>query len=447
MRYVCFILLLVVFVLGAYKPASATHIQEVTSRSGVKAWLVEDHKLPLVAMHFAFRGGVEQDPASKQGLANLSVRLLSQGAGNYDALTFQQKLSEHSIQMRFEAGRDALEGTLKSLSADRQTAFELLALALTKPRVEVKDFERARDEQLTGIRAQFASPEWQARYALFQKIFASHPYGYRRLGTTKTLASLTRDDVRNFIASHFARDNLVVAVAGDISPADLSKLLDQTFGQLPRHARLVKVEEAAWPQTVSTVLTRREGTQTQLLFALPGPKQDDPDYDAVEIANYILGGGGFASRLMQDVRDKKGLTYGINMGLSPADHCGVILGQSATDNPKTREAWEIIQSTMRHFYEDGVSEKEIATAKDFLTGSMPLTMTSTDRIATSLVDIQLHNKPITYLEKHSEDIRKVTSDDVQAAIHRWFNPDRVALSMVGNPEGMTATEVRDLVRE
>jgi len=428
-------------------PAHATTIQTVTSRSGVKAWLVEDHKLPLVAMHFAFRGGVEQDPASKQGLATLSMDMLTEGAGDYDSSAFQQQLADHSIALNFTAGRDALSGSMKSLSTDREEAFRLLGLALTAPRLDAKEFERLRGEQLSALRTQLGSPDWQARYALFQKIFGKHPYGQRRLGSTKSLSGLTPDDVKNFIAAHLARDNLVVAVAGDMTAAQVAQMLDQTFGALPRHARLTPVSDIVWPQDTASILTAREGTQTKLLFAMPGPKQSDPDWYAAEIANYILGGGGFSSRLMQDVRDKKGLTYGISTNLSPTEHGGLIVAEAATDNPKTAEAWETIQSTMHRFYDDGATEKEINAAKDYLTGSLPLALTSTDKIAAVMVGLQLDHRKADYLDKRNDLIRAVTMDDIQNAIRRWFNPDRLTLSMVGKPDGMVSTETRAQVRE
>lgn len=433
--------------LVALAPAEATQIQTVTSREGIKAWLVEDHKLPLIALHFAFRGGAEQDPAAKQGLAHLAMNMLNEGAGPYDAEAFQQELSDHSVSLRFDAGRDALRGSLKTLSADKDTAFRLLALALTEPHLDLHDFERKRGEQASAIRAQFANPDWQARYGLFQKIFAAHPYGQRRLGSLKTLAGITRDDLQNFLATHVARDNLVIAVAGDISPSQLAALLDQIFGKLPRHAHLAKIGEVDASEDTAVILTPREGTQTELVFAMPGPKQDDPDWHAAEIANYILGGGGFSSRLMQEVRDKKGLTYGINLALSPAEHAGLIFGEAATDNPKTKEAWELVLVTMRHFYDDGVTDKEIESAKDYLTGSLPLALTSTDRIADVLVDLQLDHRSTAYLDQRKDIIRNVRPEQVQASIQRWFNPERVTLSMVGKPEGMVSTQTRSLVRE
>jgi len=425
--------------------AHAVNIQEVTSNSGIKAWLVEDHKLPLISMHFAFRGGVEQDPVAKQGLANLTMNLLTEGAGPYDAAAFQQQLADHSVALNFEASRDALLGSIKTLTTDKEKAFELLHLALTAPRFDKNEVERVRNQQLAALRNQLGSPGWQVRYALFQRIFGSHPYGERRLGSTETLASLTRADIKAFAASHLARDNLMVSVAGDVTPKELAALLDQIFGDLPKDSKLEPISEVVWPQEPTIILVPREGTQTELLFAMPGPKREDPDWYAAEIANYILGGGGFSSRLMQDVREKKGLTYGISTGLSPMEHGAVIIGQAATDNAKTGQAWDIAEDTMHRFYQDGVTEKELESAKDYLTGALPLEMTSTDKISGVLIDLQLEYSGRDYLDRRNDLIRNVTTDDVERVIHRWFNPEGLTLGMVGRPEGVIPTKTEDPV--
>jgi zinc protease len=230
------------------------------------------------------------------------------------------------------------------------------------------------------------------------------------------LAGLTSGDIKKFAMTHLARDNLIVAVAGDITPAELAVILDETFGNLPEHATLFTVPEIVWPQDTAVILLPREGTQTELMFAMPGPKRDDADWFAVEIANYILGGGGFSSRLMQDVRDSKGLTYDISTALSPMEHGGLIAGEAATDNAKTGQAWDVALDTMERFYHDGVTDKEIQAAKDYLTGSLPLAMTSTDKIASVLTEIQLQHLGHDYLEHRNDLIRGVTVDDVDRAI-------------------------------
>ena len=439
-------LLLLLFLLPL--PAlAAVKVEAVTSAGGIKAWLVRDDKLPLIALHFAFRGGVEQDPADKQGLAELTAALLGEGAGDYDSEAFQQRLADKSIQLGVSAGRDALHGSLKTLREFRETAFAMLRLSLTQPRFDAEALERVRGQQLAQMRQEIGDPDWQARRALFDKLFAGHPYAMRHFGTTRSLASLTREDAKDFAARHLARDNLVVGVAGAITPEELGVALDQIFGALPEHAKQTPVGEAVWPEKSATILVAREGTQSQLLFALPAPKRDDADWYAAEIVNYIIGGGGFSSRLMQDVRDKAGLTYGIGTGLAPMDHAAILVGQAATENAKAGEAWAIIRETWRKFYESGVTEAEVDAAKDYLTGSVPLHLTSTGAIAGTLVGMQLDGLGPDYLDAHDALVRGVTLDAIHRVLRRWFDPEKFVTAIVGEPAGINPTERRETVRE
>ncbi len=429
-------------------PAHAVDIQKVVGeKSGVKAWLVEDHKLPIIAMQFAFQGGSEQDPADKQGLATLTMRALTEGAGGLNAADFQQRLADRSITLSFSAERDESDGRLKCLSADKQEAFDLLRLALTKPRFDSTAIERLRAQQLTGIRQQFSDPNWQARYALLSQIFAGHPYSQRHLGTTQTLQAISGDDVKVFAARHLARDSVTVAVAGDMTSDELSVALDKVFVDLPEHAHATPVGDIAEITENPTIIVRREGTQTEALFAMPGPKRDDPDYYAAEIVNYVLGGGGFSSRLMQEVRDKKGLTYGVSTSLAPSQHAGLIIGQAAVDNPKMVEALDTIRETMRRFHDEGPSAHEVAAAKDYLTGSQPLALTSTDKIAAVLVMMQREKLGRDYLDRYGEIIGGVTDKEITHVLDRWFNPDKMTLVMVGKPEGITSAQTKDTVKQ
>ena len=428
--------------------AHAVEIQEVTGpKSGVKAWLVEDHKFPVVALHFAFDGGGEQDPADKQGLAALTTRALTAGAGPYDAQAFQQQLADSSIGLDVGAGRDALAGGLKCLGADKKKAFELLRLALTQPRFEPADIERLRAEQMTAVKRQLANPEWQGRYALFSHLFAGHPYGQRLFGSTRTLAALTREDVKDFAARHLARDTLTVALAGDLTAEEAAQALDSVFADLPAHARLEPVPDVQGPAEAPVILLRREGTQTDMLFAMPGMKRDDPDYYAAEIANYVLGGGGFASRLMQEMRDKKGLTYGVGTDVAPSRHAGMIWGHLAVDNPKAADAVALLRETLRRFHDEGVAPRELAAAQDYLTGAQPLALTSTDKIAGVLVSMQRDNLGIDYLDRYAPIIRGVSAGDVARVVERWFVPEKMTLVLVGKPEGVAPTRTKELEKQ
>lgn len=439
-------LILTLSLVAIVQPAlAATQIQEVTSPGGITAWLIEDHKLPLLALHFAFRGGVEQDPVDKQGLATFTMGLLTEGAGPNDATAFQQALADHSITLNFGAGRDALFGSLKALTSDRETALDLLQAALTQPRFDGDAIERQRAQQFAALRYKLGDPGWQGRYAMFQTLFGTHPYGQRSLGSTETLAAISQQDIKAFATDHMARDNLIIAVAGDITAAELGTALDHAFGGLPAKAKLTAIDDFKLPAKPAMILLQRQGTQTEMMFVMNGPKREDADWYADTIANYILGGGGFQSRLMHDVRDEKGLTYGIDTDLSPMEHGGLIVGDAAVANPKTGEAWQVAHATMQNFYDKGVTEVEVQSAKDYLTGELPLAMTSTDKIAGLLVGLQMDRLGVDHLDQRNDIIRAVTVDQVNAAIRRWFDPANLSLCMVGKPAGPEPTVTRELV--
>lgn len=432
---------------AATPPSVGFSVQEVTSSKGVKAWLVQDKTLPLISVSFAFRGGVEQDPVDKQGLAEISTALLTQGAGALDAQAFQQKLADRSIRLGFSAARDSLQGSLKTLRSTRREAFSLLRLALTEPRFDPQDFERIRNQQMTAMQAEMGSPSWQARRALFSTIFGAHPYALRHYGTKATLANVTRQDAAAFAKRHLARDNLLVAVTGDISAQELAKTLDLAFGDLPAHASLTPVADASFSGAASVTLVRRPGTQTEMLFALPTLARADPDWYAASIVNYILGGGGFSSRLMNKVRDQEGLTYGIQTGLVSMDHASLLMGQAATDNDKTGQAWETVVEVWRDLFERGVTDEEIEAAKAYLTGALPLAMASTDAIADTLLGLQLDHLGRDYLTQRAALIRNVTDQDIRRVIKRWFDPKDLALVLVGQPDGPKAQATIDQVTE
>ncbi|MDD5587445.1 MAG: pitrilysin family protein, partial [Alphaproteobacteria bacterium] len=269
----------------------------------------------------------------------------------------------------------------------------------------------------------------------------------RHLGTMQTLKSLTRDDVKTFTAGRFAHDNLLVAVTGNITPAELANRLDEIFGALPARARLTPISAAAWPEKPAVILVPREGTQTDMLFTLPMLHRADPDWYAAEIVNYILGGGGFSSRLMHEVRDKSGLTYGIRTALAPMDHASMLVGEAAADNPKAGKAWDETEQVWRALYKNGVTDDEIAAAKAYLTGSLPLKLTSTGAIAGALLEMQIDNLERDYLARRDDLIRRVSAEDVRRVIQRWFNPDELTLALAGEPEGVTPTITQEPAKE
>lgn len=417
-------------------PARAIDIERVTSPGGIEAWLVQDHSNPIIAMEFLFDGGVALDPAGKEGLAEMAAALLDEGAGELDSQAFQQRLEDLSIGLSFRAQFDSFGGGLKTLTENRDTAFELLRLALTAPRFDAEAVDRIRSQILTILARNEKNPGRVAGRAWWSAAFPGHPYGRPQDGTPETVKAITAADLKRFVAQRFGRDNLILAVVGDIAPDQLKPLLDKTFGGLPAKAAPVEVADTGPKDTGSVTVIRRPVPQSIVIFGQRGIKRDDPDWYAAHVMNYVLGGGGFISRLTTEVREKRGLAYSISSWLNPLDHAAVISGSVGTQNARVGESIEIIRAEWKRMRDMGISEAELADAKTFLTGSFPLRLDSTDSIASVLVAVRRHNLGIDYLNKRNGFIDAVTVADVQRVAKRLLDPEKLTFVVVGQPENL-----------
>ncbi len=431
------VLLLVLLV----PPASAAlKVERVVSPGGIEAWLIQDRMLPLVSLSFAFRGGAALDPVGKEGLAQLTAALLTEGAGDLKGPAFQAELEERSIGLSFQAGLDTVQVSLKSLNRDRDEAVRLMALALTRPRFDADAIERVRARSLTSLARSAEDPGTIANDAWMAAAFPDHPYGRPTRGTPESVKSLGEADFRAFVGQRLARDNLLIGVVGDISAAELGPLLDRALGGLPKTSTPATVADVTPAGGGKTLVERKAVPQSRIVFGAPGVKRNDPDYYAAYVMNYILGGGGFNSRLMTEVREKRGLTYGIYSYLSPLDHTGLLVGGSGTENARVGESLTVIREVWRQMRDQGPTDEELADAKTFLTGSFALRLDSTDRIAAMLVAIQLDHLGIDFLDRRNSFIERVSLDEVRRAAQRLLDPDRLLTVVVGEPAGVTDAE-------
>ena len=417
--------------------AQAVEIERVRGDGGVEAWLVEDHTLPIIAVSLAFRGGAVRDPLGKEGLAEMVSALLDEGAGGLDSQAFQGRLEDLAISLRFDAGLDRFGGFLKTLTENKEEAFELLRLALTAPRFDAEPVERMRDAILAQHARNAEDPDYIAARTWWGVAFPNHPYGRPVAGTPATIAAITIDDLRSFVAQRLARDNMVIGVVGDISSAELQALLDRTFGELPARVSPQLVMET-WPQAVGELfVVPKEIPQSVVAFGQIGVKRDDADYYAAYVMNYVLGGGGFSSRLYEEVREKRGLAYSVYSYLNPMDHVGLILGGVATKNDQVKNSIELIRAEWARMASEGISTKELAAAQAFLTGSFPLRLDSTSRIARILVAIQLEYLGFDYLDRRDSYIESVTTADVARVAGRLLDADGLTFVVVGAPTDLS----------
>ncbi|MFV3074171.1 M16 family metallopeptidase [Niveispirillum fermenti] len=432
------LLLTAAALLFAALPAAAIDIEKVVSPGGVEAWLVRDTKNPIIAMQFAFQGGTERDPAGKLGLAIMAASTLDEGAGELDSQAFQGRLDDNSIQLAFSAGRDGFVGRVTTLVETKDTAFDLLHLALTRPRFDPDAIERLRGQLLASLRRSQADPSYWAQLAFGDTVFPGHPYGLPQRGTPETLAAITREDLVEFARTRLVRDGLKVAVSGDITAAELAPLLDRLFGELPASATLAPVADTVPAAPGKTILVPRPIPQTVMIMAHAGLDRSDPDWYAASILNYVLGGGGFSSRLMDEVREKRGLTYGIGSGLVSYDHANLITVSGSTVNEKAAEALSVTKEIWADVAQNGITQEELRDAQTYMTGSFPLQFTNNGAIAGLLLQVQRDNLGIDYLNKRNDLLNAVTLADVRRVAARLLDPARLTTILVGQPAGVTA---------
>ncbi|WP_420345326.1 M16 family metallopeptidase [Pelagibius sp.] len=431
--------LLALATLFAAFQARAVEVQRVVSPGGIEAWLVEDHSNPIIAVELVFRGGASLDPEDKPGLAHMVSGLIDEGAGPLDSQTFQGTLDDLSIGLRFNAGLDNFNGSLTTLTENRERAFELLRLAITAPRFDREPVERIRSQILARLSREAEDPDVIASRTLRQLMFQDHPYARPTRGTEASVRSITTDDLRGFVQDRFARDQLFIGVVGDITTDELEALLDSTFLPLPLSAQPFSVPEADIGNAGDLVVIEKNIPQSVVSLGQGGIKRDDPDYYAAYVVNYILGGGGFASRLVEEVREKRGLAYSVYSYLSPLDHGALVAGGVATQNARVGESLDLIRQEWQRMASEGPTEAELEAAKRFLTGSFPLRFSSSGRIAGMLVGMQLEDLGIDYLDRRNDFIEAVTLEDARRVAKRVYRPDDLTVVVVGAPVGVEAT--------
>ena len=413
-------------------------IQNVTSPGGITAWLVEDHEIPFTALEIYMKGGTSLDPADQRGVVNLMTALIEEGAGDLDAQGFANARDDLAASFGFRAGTDGTSISARFLTENRDQAMDLLHLALTKPRFDAEAVERVRGQVLAGIRSDLKDPNTIAGQQFNRLAYGMHPYGSSGDGSEESVASLSREDILAAFASAITREHIYVAATGDITAAELGALLDKLLGDLPsKGGTLPKRADFALKGGVTVV--DFPGPQSVIQFGHQGIKRDDPDFFAAFMLNEILGGGRFTARLMTEVRDKRGLTYGISTYLAAMDQAEIVAGRFSSANTTTAQAIEIVRAEWARAATEGVTEEELAKTKTYLTGSYPLRFSGNAQIARILVGMQADDLPIDYAQTRNAKIEAVTLADIKRMAARLLQPDALHFVVVGQPEGLQST--------
>ncbi len=420
-------------------PAQAMTVERIVSPSGIEAWLVRDKAAPLVAMSYSFHGGSSQDDATKPGTANLTSSLLDEGAGDLDARAFQQRVESRAIELSFSVSRDYFNGTLRALSENREEAFNLLRLALTAPRFDTEAVERVRTQVVSGLRRDETNPNTLSSRNWWSAAFPNHPYGQESKGTIASVPQITVEDMRGYLRRVLARNELKIAIVGDVDPQTAGALIDRAFGSLPANNDLKPVL-ATNPRGLGRRIVTTIGVpQAVVTFGGPGLGRNDPDFMAAYIVNHILGGGTFSSRLYREVREKRGLAYGVSESMVWFKKSAVTIGGTAVRAEKTGDAIAIIEQEIKRMADEGPTADELTRAKSYLKGAYPLSLDTSSKIASQLVFIQNDNLGIDYIQRRDSMIDAVTIEDAKRAAKRLYGSG-LLITVAGQPQGVTSTD-------
>lgn len=417
-------------------PARAeVNIQVVASPAGTTAWLVEEHSIPFVALELRFRGGGSLDLPGKRGATNLMVGLLEEGAGDMDAREFARQTEGLAASFSYNVYDDTVTVSAKFLTENRDQAVALLRESLINPRLDADAIERVRAQILSSVRSDEKDPSAIAGRSFDHMVYGDHPYGSDLDGTVESVTGLTRDDL---VAAHRAalsRDGLYIGAVGDITGPELGALVDILLAGVPdRGGELPDPVVPTFPGGINVV--DFDTPQSVVQFGQSGIAFEDPDYFAAYLLNVILGGGGFDSRLMQEVREKRGLTYGVYSYLVDKDQADIWKGSVASANDRVAEAISVIRAEWTKMRDSGVTEQELQDAKTYLTGAYPLRFDGNGPIANIMVGMQMAGMPVDYIATRNDRVNAVTLDDVNRIARTLLDPDRLSFVVVGRPEGL-----------
>ncbi len=411
----------------------ALEIKRMKLNNGAVLLVSEQHRLPMVSIAIAFDAGSRRDPPGKEGLAELTAASLEQGTKQFSTAEFNQKVDFMGSSISIGADRDYVYASMTSLKKYQNDTLHLLAQSLENPGLRDSDIARKRGDQVAAIEASEEEPGYAAMVAFAKEIFGDRPYGHPTEGFADTAGKLTPGDVRNFYRQYYRMGRAAIAVAGDVDSNMIEARLQQELAGLP--GTVPAQAEPAAPRVAAGIhvkLIDRNVAQANLVLGAGGIARSNPDYYKIQVMNYILGGGGFASRLMRVVRSKAGLAYSIDSGFSASKFPGTFAVVLQTKNQSAQEALKLIIAQLHEIQNQPVSDRELASAKKHLIGSFPLRLDRQSQIVSFMLQVELYGLGLDYAGRYPKLIDEVTKLDVEQVAQKYIHPDALDLIAVAN---------------
>lgn len=432
-RYIALMGAAFLFAANAY---ATPRIQHWQAPSGAQVYFVEDHSLPMLDVAVNFPAGSAFDTPEKSGVAALTQGMLDNGADGLSEDEISRKLADTGAELNGNFDQDRAGVSLRTLSsaAERDQALDVLARLLQHPSFPEKIVAREKERTIAALREAETKPEAIAEKDFAKAVYGSHPYGLPLNGEPDTVRKISRADILAFYRAHYSARSAVVALMGDVSRAQAEAIAQKLTAHLPAGGASSVIPPVNQQIKTSEVRIAHPATQSHILVGAPGISRTDPDYFTLYVGNYVLGGGGFVSRLVDEVREKRGMAYSVYSYFMPMQQAGVFQIGLQTKKEQADDALGMVRTTLRKFIEEGPSEKELQAAKDNIVGGFPLRIDSNKKILDYLSMIGFYGLPLTYLDDFSGKVEKVTTAAVRDAFRRRVNPDALATVMVGAPQ-------------
>jgi len=426
----CLILLAVCFSMPAW---AGLNIQNLSTPQGARVYFVENHDLPMIDLSVDFSAGSARDQADTSGLAGLTHQLMSLGAGSFSERDISDRLADTGSVLSGRLDADRAGFTLRTLSSpkERDESVSLLAVILARPAFDSAILEREKARDIANLKEAETKPEVIGERAFRKAIYGAHPYGLDDDGEVSTLARLKRDDLAAFHRQFYRASDMTIAIMGDLTRADAQAIAVQLAAGLPAGEAPVPIPPVQVAAKGIEEVIPHPATQSHLFMGLPGLKREDPDYFPLYVGNYVLGGGGFDSRLMESIRQKKGLAYSVYSYFMPMQELGPFSLGLQTRRDATREAVDLARAELASYLKEGPTEAELTQAKNNLIGGFPLRIDSNKKILEYLAVIGFYRLPLDWLDTYTGKVAAVTRDDVLRAFRARIVPQEMSTVIVG----------------
>jgi len=424
--------LLPLLLLAAGPLQAMAPIQHWLTASGARVYFVPAPELPIVDVNVTFAAGSARD-GGQAGLAHLTSTLLDMGAAGLSAGEIARRVESLGAELSTGSARDMAWVSLRSLSdaAHLRPALDIFREVLARPDFNAADFERERKRTVVALRVSDQSPATVAEHKFFLTTYGDHPYAPRPAGTEESLATITREQIKDFYRQYYVAHNAVVGIVGDLDRKAAERLAEQVVGQLPEGRRAAALPPAPRLEQAAEERVFHPATQTHVRMGMPGMHRGDPDYFPLYVGNHVLGGGGLVSRLHEEVREQRGLSYSVNSYFSPMEQDGPYLLSLQTRNDQLEEALAVMRETLQQFVAKGPTEAELEASRKNITGGFPLRIDSNAKILSYIVMIGFYGLPLDYLETFNARVTAVTREQVVDAFQRRVTPETMVTIIVG----------------